>query len=192
MQWVCKGKEEHQEDWPKKAESAPVIDPRYAFAFLCFRLALPLAYMPIQERLNLAAIQNSITVWCAWVVLYSLFDLISRTHIEWRDQIAIVTGSNGGLGKAIVSQLQAKGCRIVCVDVNQDDSTNETQEILHIVADVGNADQIRKIPTQIRAKYGRDATILISNAGVMVGKKILDFEDGQFERWERIVFPKLA
>lgn len=138
--------------------------------------------MPIQERLNLAAIQNSITVWCAWVVLYSLFDLISRTHIEWRDQIAIVTGSNGGLGKAIVSQLQAKGCRIVCVDVNQDDSTNETQEILHIVADVGNADQIRKIPTQIRAKYGRDATILISNAGVMVGKKILDFEDGQFER----------
>jgi all-trans-retinol dehydrogenase (NAD+) len=100
--------------------------------------------------------------------------------------VVVVTGSSGGLGKAIVSALHAKGCRVVCVDIVQDKNSatyKDDDRILHMTADVTDAKQVKEIPYKIQAKFdGRDATIVISNAGVMVGRKVLDFEEGQFER----------
>lgn len=100
--------------------------------------------------------------------------------------MAVVTGSSGGLGKAIVAALLAKGCRVVCIDIEPDKSKaaySDEERIVHIVADVADSKSVNEIPGKIEAKFnGRSATIVISNAGVMVGRKVLDFEEGQFER----------
>lgn len=96
----------------------------------------------------------------------------------------VVTGSSGGLGIAIVSALKAKGCRVVCVDIVQSKTKGVGDDrTLYIQADLTDVKQVNTLPKTIKSSFnGASATIVISNAGVMIGGKVLDFEEGQFER----------
>lgn len=96
--------------------------------------------------------------------------------------MALVTGSSGGLGSAIVLELKRKGCRVVAVDLAEESDLESDPSYMYIKADVSSIDQIKKLPGKIKDRYGQEATIIISNAGIMIGHRILDFEDGQFEQ----------
>lgn len=109
-----------------------------------------------------------------------------RSREWWTRQIVIVTGSSSGLGHELVKQLLVVGCgSVVCVDLNKrvQDTTNFSAKtrIIELQGDVGSQSDVKRMVTEIRKEVGHP-TILISNAGAMVGKKVLDLNEGQFER----------
>lgn len=120
------------------------------------------------------------------LLLYALSQLPRHPRPDWSEQVAVVTGSSGGLGSAIVAELRGKGCRVVGVDVAaptaQDDSAAGDGLYIYLQTDVSRSADIMALPEKIRSRLGCDATILISNAGIMVGKTVLDFDEGQFDK----------
>ena len=120
------------------------------------------------------------------LLLYAVSQRPRHPRLDWSQQVAVVTGSSGGLGSAIVAELRGKGCRVVGVDLAaptaQNDSAAGDELHIYLQADVSRSADIMALPEKIRSRLGCDATILISNAGIMVGKRVLDFDDGQFDK----------
>jgi 3-oxoacyl-ACP reductase-like protein len=173
--------------WLDDAISADkkIAGPRYALAFFVLQLAC--SKVTILHPNFIISLSFWITsVWCGFIISYSAYKrIIKRSRINWNEEIAVVTGSSGGLGIAIVSALKAKGCRVVCIDIVQSKNTKvvDDDRTLYIQADLTDIKQVNALPGMIKSTFDRgSATIVISNAGVMIGRKVLDFEEGQFER----------
>ena len=72
---------------------------------------------------------------------------------------------------------------MVGVDLADEASVNDQDsQYLYIKADVSKPDEMNKLPSKVKERFGQDVTLVISNAGLMIGQKVLDFEDGQFEK----------
>jgi NAD(P)-dependent dehydrogenase (short-subunit alcohol dehydrogenase family) len=102
----------------------------------------------------------------------------------WRSQIVLVTGSSGGLGKALVQELKRKRCaKIICVDLHQADGQSDADaNIIFERCDLGaERATVEEALRRMRGKHG-DVTVLISNAAIMVGKPLLELNEEQFER----------
>ena len=103
-----------------------------------------------------------------------------------RGRTAIVTGSAGGIGRAIAISLAKRGCNIALVDVN-DKGLAETQQLIgdgvrvskhHL--DVSDRDAITSFPEQVLAHHpGVD--ILVNNAGVAIGGTFEQASEEDFE-----------
>lgn len=93
--------------------------------------------------------------------------------------IALVTGAAGGLGIAICEALAAKDFKIVAVDLVGEEKIKEKLKGIggNLELAVGGVDFAK--PETILASLGsflpnKDWTVLVNNAGVSVGGKLLD------------------
>jgi NAD(P)-dependent dehydrogenase (short-subunit alcohol dehydrogenase family) len=100
-------------------------------------------------------------------------------------RVALVTGANGGIGRALVSTFVAQGTSVAAVDL--DPRTMELSSwsvdnatVLPIVADVRDPHQCIAAVRTTRAHFG-DIGILVNNAGVM---HLADFEDHTLADWD--------
>jgi len=80
----------------------------------------------------------------------------------------------------LLNKLAAKGANVTVVDINQTKAEHTAKEItmmggnaVAVVADVSDPESIRKSAEFAREHFG-DVTILINNAGIVSGKKILE------------------
>jgi hypothetical protein len=124
-------------------------------------------------------------LWAAAVVARHTIQRFQKPAIDWNEQVAVVTGSSGGLGVAVVSELKTRGCRVAAVDIVDQLPSSDVEDdskYFYIQADVSRREEVYALPAAIRARFGQDATIVISNAGIMIGKLVLDFEEDEFER----------
>ena len=94
---------------------------------------------------------------------------------EVRDRVAVVTGSAGGIGRAVAELLSAKGAHLALVDVDVDGLGEVAQGIRDrggraatFVVDVSDRDRMGKLPDEVVAEFGA-VHILVNNAGVSVG-----------------------
>lgn len=131
---------------------------------------------------TISPLQYASIGWCLLLIVYRLFEYASRNSIEWSEQLAIVTGSSGGLGDAIVSDLRERGCRIAAVDIKQS-VKDSNGGVLYLQEDIADAKAVQSLKDKIENHFDRSVTIVISNAGIMVGKKVLDFDEGEFEQY---------
>ena len=88
--------------------------------------------------------------------------------MEVKNKIALVTGANRGIGKAITIQLLEEGALKVYAGARNPSTLMELQEkygerIVPVKLDVTNADDIEKT-----AQIAHDTEILINNAGITV------------------------
>ena len=89
-------------------------------------------------------------------------------------KVAIVTGSEGALGRAITESLLSHGAQVVGVDI--------TGNADHVV-DITSAEQTSRLITDIVADYGR-VDVLALNAGVQHMAPIDEFS---LERWNALL-----
>lgn len=100
-------------------------------------------------------------------------------------KVAIVTGSNTGLGQGICRAFVEAGARVAGVSRRP---SAETKEMLgdkfhNIIADLGSVDVIPKIVAETIEKFGK-IDILVNNAGVIKREDSIEFSE---ESWDSVL-----
>lgn len=104
-------------------------------------------------------------------------------------KVALVTGSGGGIGKAIAEKLAAEGACIVLTDINDERLAATAQDfkskfgndnLTHILMDVTKEEEINQAYEKIILDFG-GVDIVVNNAGISISKSIADTT---MEHWE--------
>ena len=104
-------------------------------------------------------------------------------------KVAIVTGGNSGIGKAIALALAEQGASIA-IDYVADPAATEDLErriaalgdrVIGIEADVSNVADIQRLVDTTVAQLGR-VDIIVNNAGVETRTSVLETTEAQYER----------
>jgi len=104
-------------------------------------------------------------------------------------KVAIITGSDSGIGRAIALLFAAEGASVV---VNYAHAQDKAQEVLNqieqrhgkaivIQADVSQYQQAMKLIQQTVERFGR-LDIMVNNAGMEIHNPFLDVTEEQFDR----------
>ena len=104
-------------------------------------------------------------------------------------KVAIVTGGNSGIGKAIVLGLAKAGASIVIDYVANPAATDELEaeitalgeQSIGVEADVSKVDDLQRLVDAAVAKFGR-IDIMVNNAGVETRTSVLDTDEAQYEK----------
>lgn len=107
-----------------------------------------------------------------------------------QDKVAIITGADSGIGRAVAALFAREGADIAIVYLLEDDDAAETQRIVEaegrraitIKADVGSRKMCDRIVEQTIEAFGR-LDILVNNAGEQhPDKEITDITEEQLRR----------
>jgi len=108
---------------------------------------------------------------------------------ELAGKVAIVTGGNSGIGKAIVLALAARGASIVIDYVVQPDVTEELERRVHglgdraigVEADISRVEELQRLIDTAVERLGR-VDIMVNNAGVETRTSILDSTEADYDK----------
>ena len=104
------------------------------------------------------------------------------------DQVAIVTGGGGGIGRAIALTLAQAGADIVIADIVPERCAEVVERVralgrsaLGVTTDVADTDQIRAMVEQADQRFGR-IDILVNNAGGVGRRAFLEQSEKSWRR----------
>jgi glucose 1-dehydrogenase len=108
---------------------------------------------------------------------------------ELAGKVAIVTGGNTGIGKAVVLALAEKGANVVIDYVANEQATEELErkiaglgeKSVGVEADVSKLDGLQRMIDCAVSSFGR-LDILVNNAGIETRTSILDTTEAQYEK----------
>ena len=106
-----------------------------------------------------------------------------------RDKVAIVTGGNSGIGKAVVIALAAEGAKVVIDWVFDEQATEDLEKqlialgdkVTAVEADVSKVEDLDRLVKAAVSTFGR-LDIMVNNAGVETRTSILDTTEAQYEK----------
>jgi 3-oxoacyl-[acyl-carrier protein] reductase len=119
--------------------------------------------------------------------------MIEEQMADWTDQVAIVTGSSWGIGRAIGRALAARGAAIC---INYVGRTAEAEaaageiaatggRVIAIQADVADADAVARMVVRTEAELG-PVSILVNNAGVSSRATLESYDPAAMARMRRV------
>jgi glucose 1-dehydrogenase len=109
--------------------------------------------------------------------------------VELTGKVAVVTGGNSGIGKAIVLALAAKGATIV-IDWVADEQATEALEdqvralgdqVIGVEADVSKVTDLERLVASAVTAFGR-VDVMVNNAGIETRTSVLDTTEAQYDR----------
>jgi glucose 1-dehydrogenase len=108
---------------------------------------------------------------------------------ELSGKVAIVTGGNSGIGKAIVLALAREGANIVIDYVANEQATEELEQrvaalgdqSIGVDADVSKVEDLQRLIQSAVDAFGR-LDIMVNNAGVETRTSVLDTTEDQFDK----------
>jgi NAD(P)-dependent dehydrogenase (short-subunit alcohol dehydrogenase family) len=113
---------------------------------------------------------------------------LDGNEILLTDQLAIVTGGGGGIGRAISLALASVGANVVIGDIvpeRCEETAARVRELgrkaLAIPTDVMNTDQIRALIDRAASEFGR-IDILVNNAGGVTPRPFIDQSERSWRR----------
>lgn len=106
-----------------------------------------------------------------------------------KNKVAVVTGGNSGIGKAIVLELAKEGAKIAIDYVSRPDATDELEkrivalgdQAIGVDTDVSQVADIEKLIAATIKAFGR-LDIMVNNAGIETRTSILDTTEEQYEK----------
>ena len=104
-------------------------------------------------------------------------------------KVAVVTGGNTGIGKAVVLALAAEGANVVIDYVVNPDATEELEKQLTalgeqavgIEADVSKVEDLQRLIDETVKAFGR-IDVMVNNAGIETRTSVLDTTEEQYDR----------
>ena len=106
------------------------------------------------------------------------------------DQVALVTGAAGGIGREIARTFAREGARVAIADLDRDaaektvaELTGEGRQAIAVALDVTNEAQVEAGMARVIEAYGR-IDILVSNAGI---QRVCPLEALSFEDWREVL-----
>ena len=114
---------------------------------------------------------------------------MSTTERELTGKVAVVTGGNSGIGKAIVLALARAGANIVIDYVANEQATEDLEKQVVALgdqacgceADVSKIEDLQRLVQAAVDRFGR-LDIMVNNAGVETRTSILDTTEDQYEK----------
>ncbi len=106
-----------------------------------------------------------------------------------KDKVAIVTGGNSGIGKAVVLELAAQGASIVIDYVSHPEATDELEQqlaalgddrVIGVKADVSKVADLQMLVDAAVKRFGR-LDVMVNNAGVETRTSVLDTTEAQYD-----------
>jgi rhamnulose-1-phosphate aldolase/alcohol dehydrogenase len=106
-------------------------------------------------------------------------------------EIALITGSAGGIGKAIAKKFAEEGACVVINDINEERMKGAMEEFqkqfgkdvaVSVVLDVTNNETIEKAFAETAVAFG-GVDIIVNNAGISISKSIADHS---IEDWDKL------
>lgn len=109
--------------------------------------------------------------------------------LDFKDKVAVITGSSRSIGRGIALAFAREGCNVV---INYSKSREEAMEVVDEVkkmggkamvvqCDVSNRLQVESMFSQVIETFGK-VDILVNNAGVAAGGSILETTDDVWDR----------
>ena len=95
--------------------------------------------------------------------------------MELHDSVAVVTGSNRGLGREFAAQLLERGAKEVYAAARNPESV-QIAGVTPLGVDITDPDSIARA-----AAIAGDATLIINNAGISTGTSLMDGDQAQIE-----------
>lgn len=110
--------------------------------------------------------------------------------MDFKGQVAVVTGGARGIGKAIAGALARKGVNLVIADISLEQAKDTSAELerlgvktMPVKLDVSKSDEVTKIFEDISKNFGR-IDILVNNAGVTKDSLIMRMKE---EDWDTVI-----
>lgn len=108
-------------------------------------------------------------------------------------ELVLITGAGGGLGRLFAQEFTKHGADVVLWDVNSA-SNEQTAKLVRemggkaytYTVDVTNREEVYRNADLVRKDMGRDVTMLVNNAGVVAGERMLDCPDELMERTMKV------
>ena len=105
------------------------------------------------------------------------------------DKVAIVTGGNSGIGRAVVLELARQGAKVVIDYIAHPEATSAVEEevkalgsqAIGIEADVSKVEDLKKLVAAAVSQFGR-LDIMVNNAGVETRTSILNTTEEQYDK----------
>lgn len=105
------------------------------------------------------------------------------------DKVAIVTGGNSGIGKAIALGLARAGANVVIDYVVDPEATEELEreivaigaKAIGVNADVSRVEDVQKLIDAAVAAFGR-VDVMVNNAGIETRTSVLDTSEAQYDK----------
>ena len=91
---------------------------------------------------------------------------------------AVITGAGGGIGRAFALEIQRRGGRVVCSDIDLE-RAEQTAELIRqagggalaVACDVADLAAVERLAEEAEQWFGQPANLIINNAGVGAGGK---------------------
>jgi glucose 1-dehydrogenase len=108
-----------------------------------------------------------------------------------KDKVALVTGANSGIGRAIATRFAAEGAHVAVNHLpgghRAEDATAEIATFgttgIAVAGDVSKREDVERMVAEVVARFGR-LDIAVNNAGIEIKKPFLEVTD---EEWNRVI-----
>ncbi|NXA96519.1 RDHE2 dehydrogenase, partial [Melanocharis versteri] len=127
------------------------------------------------------------------LVYYSLESLVlfvvPRRKKNVSGEIVLITGAGSGIGRLLGIKFASLGATVVLWDINQEGLNytvrlareNGAGRVHSYICDCSKRQDVHRVADQVKKEVG-DVSILINNAGVVIGKRFLDSPDALLEK----------
>ncbi|KAI1438890.1 short-chain dehydrogenase [Xylaria sp. CBS 124048] len=127
------------------------------------------------------------TAWAVLVTLLWMGNVVSHKiayglhrEVDLSEEVIVITGGASGLGLLVAEVYGMRGATVAVLDTKPLEST-EARGITYYQCDVGDKAQLARVAAEIERDLGTP-TVLINNAAIVVGKKLLDMSTDEIDQ----------
>ncbi|NXO76292.1 RDHE2 dehydrogenase, partial [Sitta europaea] len=131
-----------------------------------------------------------VIVLLVYYLLESLvFLVVPRRKKNVSGEIVLITGAGSGIGRLLAIKFASLGATVVLWDINQEGLNCAVKlarekgagRVHSYICDCSKRQDVYRVADQVKKEVG-DVSILINNAGIVIGKRFLDSPDSLVEK----------